>query len=176
MPTCIRVLVSLENDSLNFDLFEWLSKPWIANLIQLFTIPAFVFAWLAHRSSVKNYEQARAAELTSLRIQAKAGLGEAQRSLLALQTSAQASRAEWANHERKQGMLLGPIRDGYAQSPNPLTLGQGHAILRKLEQSFANVESMKPTELETLMQDARAASIQILSLAGEFQGPPNYSR
>ena len=154
----------------------WLLGPVLAVGSFIATCAALFYAHLAYRSSVKNTEQARAAELTSLRIQAKAGLGEAQRSLLALQTSAQASRTEWASHERKQRPVLGPIRDGYSQTSNPKTLGRGHTIFRTLEQSFANVESMKPTELETLMQDARAASLRILSLAGEFQGPPEYFR
>ena len=72
-------------------------------------------------------------------------------------------------------MRLGPIQDGYGRTPNPKTLARGHALFGALENSFANVESMMPEELEALMQQARAASLQILSLAGELQGPPNYS-
>ena len=96
------------------------------------TCAALFYAHLAYRSSTRNTEQARAAELTSLRIQAKAGLDDAQRSLIALNANCQANRAEWQAHEFRQGPALGRMKPMFQTTPTDKVQHRGQAILEKL--------------------------------------------
>ena len=96
------------------------------------TCAALFYAHLAYRSSTRNTEQAQAAELTSLRIQAKAGLDDAQRSLFALKANCQANRADWRTHEFRQGPALGRMEPMFRTTPTDKVQHRGQAILEKL--------------------------------------------
>lgn len=77
--------------------FRWILSHWLEIVTLLATFAALFYAHLAYRSSVDAAAQARAAELTSLRIQANAGLSDAQLSLFALEANCQDNRSQWAS-------------------------------------------------------------------------------
>ena len=159
---------------MNDNIVMWLFGPVLAVGSFIVTCAALFYAHLAYRSSVKSAEQARAAELTSLRIQAKTGLDDAQRSLIALKTDCQANRAEWQRYERQ----LPPLRSQSMINlwPDAEVVALAHNMLDKLVQSYDAVDTMTPSELEELLQEARTTSMKVLALAGELEAPPNQLR
>ena len=154
----------------------WIFGPVLAVGSFIATCAALFYAHLAYRSSVKNSEQARAAELTSLRILAKAGLDDAQRSLIALKTDCQANRAEWETHDFRHVPDLGRMQSMFKTTPTDKVQQRGQTILANISQAYSTLDAKTKNELETLVNEARTASLQIMALAGELQGPPDYRR
>lgn len=154
----------------------WLSGQWLEIASLLIASAALYYARQAHHSSVSTAAQQRAAELTALRIQAKSGLNEVHHSLIALRRDCQANRAEWKLHEHRNGPVLGQMKPMFHLSPSDKVQHRGTKVFESLGQRYSGLDTMKTGELEMLVNEARKASLQIMALAGELEGPPNYSR
>jgi len=150
---------------------DWMANQWLALASLFIATAALFYTALAHNSSRNAATAARTSELANLRIQAKSGLAEANRSFLSLRSSCQASRADWDQYARKHMPSLGP--GPVAELSNITQVErEGDALLHEISRYFAPVDEMNAAQLEKGFQDAKAAALEIERLAGRLEGPP----
>lgn len=130
-----------------------------------------LYAHLAYRTSERGLAQARQAELTSLRIQVKASLSDAEQSLVSLQLNCAIHHAAAKSERLIRGLSLASPNGMFDQSPSDKVAVKGHKLLQDLGAGFANIEQMGSQELEELMRLAKVASLQIQALSSELATP-----
>lgn len=86
----------------------------------------------------------------------------------------QANNAEWQAHEFRHGPVLGHMKPMFHTTPSDKVQHRGQTILASLSQSYSAIDTKTTSELEKLVNEARAASLQIMALARELEGPPVY--
>lgn len=136
------------------------------------TALAVIYAHLAYRSSVTSAAQARAAELTSLKIQANAALDEAGRAMLAVRSACQANDGEWSNHLSRQPMVLLAAHAMFPERKSAPVERQGQILLAQLQDAFAKDEAKTPPDYEALIKQARAVASEIVGLTSQLESPP----
>lgn len=153
---------------------EWLTRQWLEIVGVAITVAALFYAHLAYRIGLLGLDQAKKAELNSLRIQAKAGMNDARQAQVSLELTCQIFRANWASHALKQRvMLTGPL-GRFERSAIDIDKVQfeGNHLLQQLSASGETVDEMDLQALEALMQKAKATSLSIQGLAGKLESPP----
>ncbi len=151
---------------------EWLTRQWLEIAGFAATCAALFYAHLAYLNSAAGLAHAKQAELTNMRLQTKAALNDARQSQVSLELTCQVYRANWASHERKQGLRLGAPKGFFERSSIDIVQSEGWQLLQKLDAASANVDAMTLQELEALQQQAKATSLGIQALAGRLEGPP----
>jgi hypothetical protein len=131
-----------------------------------------LYAHLAYRTSERGLAQAKLAELTSLRIQARAGLNDARQAQVSLELTCQIYRANWASYARTQPPLSIKSTGLFERSPIDAIEFEGRQLLEQVSASGETVDKMDLQALEALMEKAKAASLGIQALAGKLQSPP----
>lgn len=150
---------------------DWIANQWLDLASLALTGAALCYAALAYKSSRDAAIAARTSELASLRIQAKSALAEANRSLLSLRSSCQASRADWQHHAHKH---MAPLGGGPVAELSNISKVErdGAAYLREIEGYFAPIDEMNAAQLEKGFQDAKTAAHKIERLSGQLESPP----
>lgn len=151
---------------------EWATRQWLEILGVAITIAALIYAHLAYRTGLLGLGQARQAELTSLRIQAKAAMNDARQAQVSLELTCQIYRANWANYNRTQPMLSNNHAGIFHRSTTDSVQFEGKKLLAQLSASSENLDAMDLQALEALMQKAKATSLGIQALAGKLESPP----
>ncbi|PZX21386.1 hypothetical protein H9N28_11020 [Rhodobacter capsulatus] len=147
---------------------------WFEGVTLFLTVLAVLYAHLAYRSSVKSAAQARAAELTSLKIQANTVLDDVYRALLALRSACQANHQEWIRHEGRRPMMLSGPQGMFAEMKSAPIERQGHILWAQLKDVFAKDEAKTPADYEALIKQAREVASQIMGLTAQLESPPAY--
>ena len=151
---------------------EWLTRQWLEIVGVAITVAALFYAHLAYRIGLLGLDQAKKAELNSLRIQAKAGMNDARQAQVSLELTCQIYRANWASHTRKQGLSLKRPSGIFERSPIDTIQFEGRQLLQQLSASGDTVDDMDLQALEALMQKAKATSLSIQALASRLEFPP----
>lgn len=150
---------------------EWVAHQWLEIGTLVATCGALFYAHLAYRTSKRGLDQAKQAEVNSLRIQAKAALNDTRQAQVSLELSCQVYRANWASYARTQP-ILGRPAGHFERCPINAVQSEGRQLLAPLSTSSENVDKMDLSELEALMQRAKATSLRIQALAGKLEPPP----
>lgn len=152
-----------------------IAEYWLEGVTLFLTVLAVIYAHLAYRSSVASAAQARAAELTSLKIQANTTLDDAGRAMLTVRSACQANHQEWTSHAGRQPMMLTGLHDMVQERKSAPVERQGHILLAKLQDVFAMDEAKTPGDYEAIIKHARAVTSQIMGLTRQLESPPEYS-
>lgn len=151
---------------------EWFTRHWLEIGSFFVTCAALFYAHLAYRTSMRGLDQAKLAELNSLRIQTKAGLNDARQALVSLELNCQIYRSNWVRYERTQPITLSGSSGLFEHSPIDAVLVEGRQLLQQLDASSRNVDEMSLQALEALLQRAKVTSLSIQSVAGRLESPP----
>jgi hypothetical protein len=151
---------------------EWFTFKWLEISTLIIAFGGLLYAHLAYRTSERGLTQAKLAELTSLRIQAKSGLNDARQAQVSLELTCQIYRANWANYNRKQPQLSKMHTGIFQRSPTDAVQFEGKKLLEQLSAPSENLDAMDLQALEALMQKAKATSLSIQALAGKLESPP----
>lgn len=155
-------------------LVDWVANHWLELVSVGVAIGALLYARRAYHLSKEGAEAAKSSELINLRIKAKSGLIEVERSLQKLRSANRTVRLAWDHYERKHIPTLG----SFNHRPEELTSNanvehQGIAILQKVNKRFADIDTMKADQLEIGFRETRHAALRIESLIDHLEHPPH---
>lgn len=144
---------------------KFFADKWLEAITLIVAFGGLFYAHLSYRVSSKGLDQAQAAQLTNLRIQAKSSLSDAEQSLVSLQLNCAIHHAATEGERRIRGLTLASPKGMFGQSPSDKVAAKGHKLLQDLGARFATIDQMNSQELEELMRMAKVTSLRIQSLA-----------
>ena len=150
---------------------DFFARRWLEIGSFFTTCAALFYAHLAYRVSSKGLDQAQAAQLTNLRIQAKAGLSDAEQSLVSLQLACASHQATTERDRLRRGLTLPSFKEDFAKAPSEKVGAKGRKLLHDLNAGFASVDQMGLQELEAMMRLAKVTSLKIRALSSELPAP-----
>ncbi len=150
---------------------EFFVGKWLEITTLIVACGGLVYAHLAYRTSGRGLAHAKQAELTSLRLQTKASLGDAEQSLVSLQLNCAIHHAATESERLRRGPTLAPPEGMLGHSPSDKVAAKGRKVLQDLEAGFANIDQMGLQELEESMRLAKVTSLKIQALASELTAP-----
>lgn len=148
--------------------FDFLAAKWLEVSTLIVACGGLVYAHLAFRTSKRGLNQATRAELTNLRILAKAGLNDAEQSFVSLQLNCAIHRAATEGERLRKGLTLSSSKGLFGLQPSDTVAAKGQKLLQDLGEDYANIDELGLHELEELMRKAKLASLNIQALASEL--------
>jgi hypothetical protein len=150
---------------------DFFASKWLEISTLIVACGGLVYAHLAFRTSKLGLGQASRAELTNLRILAKASLSDAEQSLVSLQLNCAIHRAAAEAERLRNGPKLSSSTNMFSPQPSDKVAAKAQNLLQGLGDDYANIDKLDLPELEELMRKAKLTSLKIQALASELSAP-----
>lgn len=147
------------------------ARKWLEISTLIIALGGLIYAHLAYRTSTRGLDHAKQAELNNLRIQAKAGLSDAEQSLVSLQLNCAIHHAATEGDRLRRGLTLGSPNGMFDLSPSDKVAAKGRNLLQVLGDDFSSIDQKGLRELEEFMRTAKVTSLKIQALASELTKP-----